>query len=252
MSVVGAGPSIGDIQLPAVQRGKGVWLTTDVFEAAVARVREGIVKLFAGQVSQAYWAPPVIAAEAVTRTGYPESFPHLLGEVINRAGDATPESRTDLVLTPAACHHIYPLIADTAVSPPFCVAVEATCFRNEATSEAGRLRSFRMREVVLVDRSEACLLWRDESLQRARRWLVELGLDVTVETPTTRFLGRAAGCCVPANASSSSSGRSERPSPQASAKPSHHSTTTRATSVKPSVSRGRRAHRYTARASGSE
>jgi seryl-tRNA synthetase len=164
----------------------GVWLSTEGFEAAVGRVRADVVALFADHVHRSIWAPPVIARDVVARTGYPNSFPHLLGEV------STQLDRTDLMLTAAACHHAYPLIAESVLSTPFCIAVEATCFRNEATAETGRFRSFRMQEIVFVAEPEACLRWRDESMERARQWLTGLGVDATVHNADDPFFGPGA------------------------------------------------------------
>jgi seryl-tRNA synthetase len=166
----------------------GVQLTTDVFEAAVARLRASINEMFA-EATRSFWVPPVIEMGVLSRTGYPKSFPHLLGEVANNAAGSKLGIPTGLALTSAACHHAYPLISDSIVDTPFCVAVEGTCFRNESSYEQGRLRSFRMREFVLVDHPDACLLWQEESLRRIRTWCEGLGLDVTVNIANDPFFG---------------------------------------------------------------
>jgi len=178
--------AIAGVQHQIATPAAGVWLSTEEFEAAVGRVRADVVALFSDQVHRSVWAPPVIAGAVVARTGYPNSFPHLLGQV------STQLDRTDLVLTSAACHHAYPLIAETMLSAPFCLAVEATCFRNEATAEPGRLRSFRMREIVFVAEPDICLAWRDESIRRARTWLTGLDIDATVHNADDPFFGPAA------------------------------------------------------------
>ncbi|HZN75158.1 MAG TPA: aminoacyl--tRNA ligase-related protein [Micromonosporaceae bacterium] len=175
--------TIAGAQLQVATEAAGVWLGTDEFEGLVERVRADVVALFADQVHRSVWAPPVIASAVVARTGYRNSFPHLLGEV------STQLVHTDLMLTAAACHHAYPLIAETMPTAPFCLAVEATCFRNEATAEPGRLRSFRMREIVFVATPDTCLAWRDGSIQLARMWLAELGIDATVHNADDPFFG---------------------------------------------------------------
>ncbi len=74
--------------------------------------------------------PPVINRAHIEKAGYLHSFPNLLGAVSCLSGDEmeiraavdrpakdggwTAALRaTDLVLTPAACYHIYPLVAAT-------------------------------------------------------------------------------------------------------------------------------------------
>src|SRR5690349_14197292 len=72
--------------------------------------------------------PPVMSRALLEKSGYLKSFPHLLGCVSSMTGSETNirqlvEGRTaskdwvdglaatDLVLTPAACYQVYPLIA---------------------------------------------------------------------------------------------------------------------------------------------
>lgn len=131
--------------------------------------------------------PPVLPVETADRAGYTESFPHLLGGVrVREDGDAL----GPLVLTPAVCHHLYPLWQGRSLTGPSCVSAEGSCFRNEATAEPGRLRSFRMYEVVYAGEPDDVLAWRDGMLRRTTAWFERLGLDPVEEPASDPFTGR--------------------------------------------------------------
>ncbi|MEY9860781.1 seryl-tRNA synthetase [Catenulispora sp. GAS73] len=187
----------------------GVTLFPEAFERIVAKLRAAIEEIAAAEDFTALTAPPVLPREVVERSGYVREFPHLLGSVHNYGGDATDwltrrtaavpgglwhETQTiaDVVLTPAACYHVYPFLSAQPEALPARFAVESWCYRHEATSEPGRLRSFRMRELVYVGEPKACIEFRDRWRERASRWLTELGLDVTVEAATDPFFGTGA------------------------------------------------------------
>jgi hypothetical protein len=69
--------------------------------------------------------------------------------------------------------------------------VEATCFREESSTEPGRLRSFRMRELVRLGSAGDCRAWRDGWLAAAEAWLLELGLQPKRVVANDPFFGRA-------------------------------------------------------------
>jgi seryl-tRNA synthetase len=133
-------------------------------------------------------APPVIPFKTAERAGYISSFPHLVGTVYTAPTGAEP-AVTDLVLTPAACHHVYPLVEDVTLEEPMLLTVEACCFRGEATSERGRLRSFRMIECVFLGGAEVVAQWRDSALEQVSDWLSGLGLEVDAAPANDPFFG---------------------------------------------------------------
>lgn len=136
-----------------------------------------------------YNAPPVVPRATSERVGYPTSFPHLLGAVhaSPQGGDVHP---TDLVLTSAACHHLYPLMAGRDVTEPVVLSVLATCFRNEPSAEPGRLRSFRMYEFVHFGGAQDTERWRHTALDAADTLLRDLGLATSVKPANDPFFGR--------------------------------------------------------------
>jgi seryl-tRNA synthetase len=63
------------------------------------------------------------------------------------------------------------------------------CYRHEATSEVGRFRSFRMRELVTVAGADAAWQWRDAWVVRSEALLARLGLTCSVELASDPFFG---------------------------------------------------------------
>lgn len=153
--------------------------------------------------------PPVMSRALVEKSGYLKSFPHLLGCVsCLQGGEATIRSlvegpaaaadwvdglaATDLVLTPAACYPLYPIVAARgpvrAQGQAFDVA--SYCFRREASHEPGRLQAFRMREYVCMGAPQAAADFRQRWLKLAEELAQRLALPYTVATASDPFFGR--------------------------------------------------------------
>jgi len=184
----------------------GVYLYPGPFEQVITGLRLGIARLAADEPSQRLAIPPVIARSTIERAGYVKAFPQLLGTVHSYPGDGRDwaalaplveqggawhaEQRiSDLVLLPAACYPVYASLEGVALIEPAKFAVEATCFRQERTSEPGRLRSFRMVELVTVATEQYCLQWRAHWLERVAEWLAAMSLQVAIEVADDPFFG---------------------------------------------------------------
>ncbi|KAA2255914.1 hypothetical protein F0L68_27370 [Solihabitans fulvus] len=184
----------------------GVYLSPEPFEAIVNLLRRGIAALSSDEPFRRLTIPPVIARRTIERAGYVKTFPQLLGTVHSYPGDSKEWGRlaplvdtggawhadqqiSDLVLLPAACYPVYATLVGQDLTEPARFAVEATCFRQEATSEAGRLRSFRMAELVTAGSEEHCVQWRGHWQDRIAEWLTGLGLDVSVDVADDPFFG---------------------------------------------------------------
>lgn len=154
--------------------------------------------------------PPVMSRALLEKSGYLKSFPHLLGCVSALTGTessirALVEGRaegkewvdglaaTDLVLTPAACYQVYPIIAarGDVTRAGVIVDVESYCFRHESSSELGRMQAFRMREYVCIGAPETALAFREEWKPRAEQIALTLGLPFTLAPACDPFFGRA-------------------------------------------------------------
>ena len=183
----------------------GVYALTGLFE----RVIEGLALLI-GRLrdpeTEVLRFPPVMSRIELERSGYLHSFPHLLGgvsclkgsEAIIRAvveqQDWVDElSATELVLAPAACYPVYPMVASRGPIPASGIVVDVAsdCFRHESTHEIGRFQSFRMREFVCLGTPEQVLEFRSRWLLLGQRLAKQLGLDHRIAPASDPFFGRA-------------------------------------------------------------
>jgi seryl-tRNA synthetase len=127
--------------------------------------------------------PPVMSRRILEKSGYLKSFPHLLGCVsclqnneaeLRTAVEHFEQGRdwtaglapADLVLSPAACYPLYPLVASrgNVASGGLMFDVSCDCFRREPSKDLDRLQSFRMREFLPI--SLACLIGSNKRATR--------------------------------------------------------------------------------------
>src|ERR1051326_3386932 len=171
----------------------GVQGRTAVFEDVIAGLT-ALITRHRPSGAEVLRFPPVMSRALLEKSGYLKSFPHLLGCVSAMTGT---ESRiraliegkaagqewidalvaTDLVLTPAACYQVYPIIAargDVSTSG-IIVDVESYCFRREASAELGRMQAFRMREYVCIGAPETALAFRESWKAKAAQMANQLG-----------------------------------------------------------------------------
>jgi seryl-tRNA synthetase len=153
--------------------------------------------------------PPVMSRRQLEKSGYLKSFPNLLGcvcalhgsETAIRAaadryesgGDWTSSlAASDLVLSPAACYPLYPLVASRGRIPVggLVFDVAADCFRREPSRSLDRLQSFRMREFVRIGSPAEITAFRDAWMARAQQLAAELALPATLDAANDPFFGR--------------------------------------------------------------
>ena len=177
---------------------------------------EGVIERLAAYISRQRDAraevlrfPPVMSRRQLEKSGYLKSFPNLLGCVcalhgseaaIRSAADryesggdwTTSLGPSDLVLSPAACYPLYPLVASRGRLPVdgLLFDVAADCFRREPSRSLDRLQSFRMREFVRIGRPEEISAFREGWMARARELADELALPHTVDVANDPFFGR--------------------------------------------------------------
>src|SRR6516165_9426976 len=99
---------------------------------------------------------------------------------------------SDLVLSPAACYPLYPLVAARGRIPSggLLFDVAADCFRREPSRSLDRLQSFRMREFVRIGRPEEITAFRESWITRARELAEQLALPYSIEVANDPFFGR--------------------------------------------------------------
>jgi seryl-tRNA synthetase len=155
--------------------------------------------------------PPVLARRDLEKVGYLKSFPHLAGSVFAFEGTEAEaieqharasededwsafQTMSDLVLTPAACYPVYPVIAARGTLPTGGVTIDAGdayVFRREPSEDPTRLQMFHQRELVRIGESHAVRQWREQWRETAARLMREIGLQVKLEVATDPFFGRS-------------------------------------------------------------
>lgn len=186
----------------------GVYARTGAFENVV----DGIAALISRHRepgAEVLRFPPVMSRRQLEKSGYLKSFPHFLGCVccLNGAETAisgaverfeggedwtTELSAADLVLAPAACYPVYPLVASRGEVPAAGLRfdVAGDCFRREPSRDLDRLQSFRMREYVCLGTPGQVDDFRGRWLTRAADIAGQLGLPCRIEQASDAFFGR--------------------------------------------------------------
>ncbi len=186
----------------------GVYARTALYERVLERL-VALIDRLRDVRAEVLRFPPVMSRRQLERSGYLKSFPNLLGcvsvlhgsEAAIRAaadrcetgGDWTASlGAADLVLTPAACYPLYPLVAGRGPLPPggLIFDVAADCFRREPSRMLDRLQSFRMRELVRFGSPEDIVAFREGWIARARELAAELELPYAVDIANDPFFGR--------------------------------------------------------------
>jgi seryl-tRNA synthetase len=187
----------------------GVQGRTGVFEEVIAGLT-ALITRNRQEGTEVLRFPPVMSRALLEKSGYLKSFPHLLGCVSSMTGSeakirALVEGKaigqewvdalvaTDLVLTPAACYQVYPIIAARGDVPRtgVIVDVESYCFRRETSSELGRMQAFRMREYVCIGSPETAFAFRESWKAKAEQMANQLRLPFTLAPASDPFFGRA-------------------------------------------------------------
>jgi seryl-tRNA synthetase len=153
--------------------------------------------------------PPVMSRKQLEKSGYLKSFPNLLGCVCalhgseasirsavdrhDSGGDwTTSVTSSDLVLSPAACYPVYPIVAARGQLPAGGLQfdIEADVFRHEPSRSLDRLQSFRMREFVRIGSPQEILEFRESWMARAPQLAADLSLPFTIDVANDPFFGR--------------------------------------------------------------
>ena len=186
----------------------GVYARTAIFEEVVNGLTD-LISAYREPGTEVLRFPPVMSRRQVEKSGYLKSFPHFLGCVSCLAGeeaeirtaidrhdageDWTPAlSPADLVLSPAACYPVYPLVASRGDVPAegLLFDVASDCFRREPSKMLDRLQSFRMREYVCIGAPEQILEFRARWMKRAESFAGQLGLSYRIDHASDPFFGR--------------------------------------------------------------
>ena len=175
----------------------GVYARTALYEQVVEGL-SGLISRHREPDTEVLRFPPVMSRRQLEKSGYLKSFPHLLGcvsclhgtetqirttiEEFDAGKDWTPAlAPADLVLSPAACYPVYPLVASRGPVPAggLLFDVACDCFRHEPSKHLDRLQSFRMREYVCIGTPEQIGDFRERWMTRAKGIADRLGLRLS-------------------------------------------------------------------------
>jgi seryl-tRNA synthetase len=186
----------------------GVYARTELYVGLVERL-EAYITTLRDPRAEIMRFPPVMSRKQLEKSGYLKSFPNLLGcvcalhgseasirEAVERhdkGGDWTTSlSSSDLVLSPAACYPVYPIVAARGKLPAGGVQfdIEADVFRHEPSMSLDRLQSFRMREFVRIGSPQEIVEFRESWMARAPKIAEDLALPYTLDVANDPFFGR--------------------------------------------------------------
>ena len=186
----------------------GVYARTELYAHVVERL-EGYITRQRDPKAEIMRFPPVMSRKQLEKSGYLKSFPNLLGCVcalhgseasirsaVDRYDDGgdwtTSVTSSDLVLSPAACYPVYPIVATRGQLPAGGLQfdIEADVFRHEPSRSLDRLQSFRMREFVRIGSPQEILEFRESWMAKAPLLAGDLGLPFTIDVANDPFFGR--------------------------------------------------------------
>jgi seryl-tRNA synthetase len=186
----------------------GVYARTALYTHVVERL-EGYITRQRDPKAEIMRFPPVMSRKQLEKSGYLKSFPNLLGCVCalhgseasirsavdrhDNGGDwTTSVTSSDLVLSPAACYPVYPIVATRGKLPAGGVLfdIEADVFRHEPSRSLDRLQSFRMREFVRIGSPQEIVEFRESWMAKAPLLAADLGLPFNIDVANDPFFGR--------------------------------------------------------------
>ncbi|WP_028220980.1 amino acid--[acyl-carrier-protein] ligase [Paraburkholderia oxyphila] len=196
----------------------GLYGRSHVFEDVVERLNVAITHLGADQDPEVLRFPPAMRRTDFEDSEYLKNFPQLAGTIHSFCGNEAGQMRllrclddamkqsddnrdtewmeqqkpTRLVLTPAACYPIYPVMARRGPMPVGgrTIDVLSYCFRHEPSLDPARMQMFRQREYVRLGNADEVMAFRQMWIDRGSLLVSLLGLPVDVDLANDPFFGR--------------------------------------------------------------
>ncbi|WP_175745216.1 amino acid--[acyl-carrier-protein] ligase [Burkholderia ambifaria] len=188
---------------------QGLFGRSERFERVVEALDAFVTRLGADQQAEVLRFPPAMSRTEFERSEYMKSFPQLAGSVHAFCGDEQRHQRvlqcldrgedwtesqkpTYVVMTPAACYPVYPVVARAGALPTDgrIVDVFSYCFRHEPSLDPTRMQLFRMREYVRIGTPEQIVAFRETWMERGTRMIDALRLPNAIDLANDPFFGR--------------------------------------------------------------
>ncbi|NGM19107.1 amino acid--[acyl-carrier-protein] ligase [Roseomonas stagni] len=189
----------------------GLYGRGEAFEAAVAAVDAMVGRLADGDRVEVLRFPPAMTRAGFEASGYFRNFPQLTAGVSCFCGDdsahrralaCTPEQGgfashmqpADVMLTPASCYPVYPIVAARGRLPEegWLVDSSSYCFRREPSVDPVRMQMFRQREQVCFGTPDRIRAFQSRWMDRAMAMFAALHLPAATDIANDPFFGRAA------------------------------------------------------------
>ena len=188
----------------------GLYGRSDAFERVATALDALVSRTGAPDKPEVMRFPPAMSRAEFEASGYLKAFPQLAGTVHSFCGDdhahravlqclevgadwTGHQAASDIVLTPAACYPLYPVLArrGTVPSAGYLADLQSFCFRREPSLEPTRMQMFRMHEYVRVGTPDQVMAFRDTWMARACAMTASLALPFEVDVANDPFFGRA-------------------------------------------------------------
>ncbi len=188
----------------------GLYGRSGKFEDVLLRFDALISRFGDDQKADVIRFPPGMNRALFEKSGYLKSFPDLAGtvhsfagndkdhasllETLEGGGDWTAgQKATDIVLAPAACYPLYPVVARKGKLPAQgrVYDLNSYCFRREPSKDPARMQMFRMREYVRMGTPDEVMAFRQSWMDRGQELIASVGLPVAIDVANDPFFGRA-------------------------------------------------------------
>jgi seryl-tRNA synthetase len=188
----------------------GLYGRNAVFEEVVSGFGRLVTRAGADDGAETVSFPPTMPREQLETSSYIKNFPRLIGTVHSFCGHdddhrallaqlsagedwTLGQLATDLVLTPAACYPLYPMMAARGPLPEAGRTFDicSFCFRREPSRDPARMQHFRQREHVRAGSPDQIALFRRQWIERAGEIMSGLRLPFEIVPANDPFFGRA-------------------------------------------------------------
>lgn len=189
---------------------EGLYARSGTFEDVITAF-EGLIDRVAGATgAEVIRFPPGMNKMHFEGSGYMKNFPQLAGTVHCFCGNDADHAKliqcveagedwtagqqaSDIVLTPAACYPLYPLVAKRGELPVGggLFNIQSYCFRHEPSLDPARMQLFRMREFVRMGKPEDVMSFRQDWMERGKEIMAAVELPVDIDVANDPFFGRA-------------------------------------------------------------
>jgi seryl-tRNA synthetase len=187
----------------------GLYGRSGMFEDVVSGIEELVIAFGGADNPEVVRFPPGMNRTHFEASGYLKSFPQLAGTVHCFCGDEQAHGRlltdlakgddwtgdqkaSEIVITPAACYPLYPLIAKRGrlAEKGALFDLCSYCFRHEPSTDPARMQMFRMREYVRIGSPDQVVAFRQDWIERGKEFVAMLDLPHTVDLANDPFFGR--------------------------------------------------------------